>query len=139
MDSNSPFVRSCYRKCCLWGRRHTIEHSKPYEGGPTPLFRSPQRTFYQVFTIINLLIFIVLIISYIVQFKVNKSVDLSCVEIDSIYITVLVFTGINAIWYVFLSRIEFASDQEWHKYMLFMGIDTVAQLTSVIATMYFTA
>ena len=79
-----------------------------------------------------------LIISYIVQFKVQE-VDTACLSIDAIYITVLVFAGINTLWYLFLFRVDYASDQEWHKYLVFMCIDILAQLLDVVLTLYFTA
>ncbi len=41
MDSNSSLVRGCYRKLCIWGKKTPIMYSKPYEGGPAPLFKSP--------------------------------------------------------------------------------------------------
>ena len=66
MDSSSPFVRNCYRKFCIWGRRTPINYSEPYEGGPTPLFKSPQKLFYTVFFSINLLVFLIMIATYIV-------------------------------------------------------------------------
>lgn len=52
--------------------------------------------------------------------------------------TVLVFAAINTLWYIFLAKVDYASDQEWSKYMTFMGIITVAQAIDVIATLYFT-
>ena len=72
MDSNNRLVRVCYRKMCIWGRKSPIEYTKPYEGGPTPILRSPQRKFYLVFTILNLVVFLALIIAYIVHFKLIK-------------------------------------------------------------------
>jgi hypothetical protein len=67
MDSNNAYIRSCYRRFCLWGRRNPIAAgSQPYEGGPTPLFKSPQQKFYVAFTAINLLVFLVLIVTYII-------------------------------------------------------------------------
>ena len=137
MDSNNSQVRSCYRRCCKWGRRTPIDLVKPYEGGPTPLFKSPQKRFYIVFTVINMLVFLTLLVTYIIQSK-GETINRGCINIDSIYITVLVFAALNTLWYIFLARIELASDQEWHKYMVFMGLDTVAQLISVIATLYLT-
>ena len=73
MNSSNALVRKAYRKCCIWGRRTPIEYSKPYEGGPTPLLQSPQKRFFIAFTILNLLVFLILIITYIVQFKISKA------------------------------------------------------------------
>ena len=69
MDSNNPYVRSCYRRCCLWGKRTSLKLDKPYEGGPTPLLKSPQKRFFIAFTVINLLVFIILLVSYVIRFK----------------------------------------------------------------------
>ena len=112
MDSSSTFVRTCYRKGCLWGRRTPIVlDSKAYEGGPTPLFQSPHRKFYIGFTAFNLIVFLVVIAYFIVQFKVNKVMEQGlCIPIDSIYIIVMIFCAINTLWYLFLARIETASD-----------------------------
>ncbi|CDW84197.1 UNKNOWN [Stylonychia lemnae] len=128
----------CYRRLCIWGKKTPIEYQKPYEGGPTPLLKSPQRRFYVVFTVINLLLFIVLFVMYIVQFRVQADSTPDCVRLDSIYIQVIVFAGVNTIWYVQLARIDYLSDQEWSKFMTFTAIDILAQLVSVIVTMYFT-
>eukprot|EP00347_Sterkiella_histriomuscorum_P017465 403349261 len=137
MDSNNYLIRKCFRKCCVWGKKTPIEYTKPYEGGPTPLLRSPQKRFYIAFTLINLILFIVLFIMYIVQFKVLADETPDCVQLDSIYIQVIVFAAVNTLWYIQLSRIEYASDQEWSKYMTFTAFDIVAQLISVVITLYF--
>jgi hypothetical protein len=52
-----------------------------------------------------------------------------------VYITVLVFACLNTLWYLFLARVDTASDQEWHKYMIIMGFDTKCQMAGVVATM----
>ena len=126
MDSNNYLIRKCFRKCCIWGKKTPIEYTKPYEGGPTPLLRSPQRKFYIAFTLINLVLFVVLFILYIVQFRVQAEDSTDCVSLDSVYIQVIVFAGVNTLWYVQLSRIECASDQEWSKYMTFTAVDIAA-------------
>lgn len=108
MDSNNYLIRSLYRRCCLWGRKTPIDYGKPYEGGPTPLFCNPQRRFYIAFTITNIIVFLVLILLYIVQFKVYTAPP--CVQVDTVFITVIVFAAINALWYIYMARIECASD-----------------------------
>ncbi len=53
----------------------------------------------------------VVIAYYVIQFKVNKIIDKGlCIAIDLIYIIVLAFTAINVLWYLFLARIDTASD-----------------------------
>ena len=79
-----------------------------------------------------------LLISYVVRFKLASATEnniLSCIQIDSVYLTALVFSSLNTMWYLILSRVETASDQEWHKYLVIMGIDTLLQMCSVVATM----
>jgi hypothetical protein len=128
MDSNNPYVRNFYRKCCLWGKRTPLKLEKPYQGGPVPLLRSPQKKFFIAMTVINLLVFLILIISYVVQFKLSTSsnkISGTCLQIDSVYVTILVFACVNTLWYLFLARVETASDQEWHKYIVFMVIDSM--------------
>lgn len=49
----------------------------------------------------------------------------------------MLFCAVNTLWYLFLARIETASDQEWHKYMLFMGINTVISFGGFAATLTF--
>ena len=135
MDSSNPLVRRCYRSLCRWGKKTTISYQTPYAGGPTPLFRSPQRRFFIAFTVVNLLVFTVLIITYIVQFKILDSGIEQCIAIDAVYITVIIFAAINTLWYIYLSRITSASDQEWSKYMILMSADIILQLVTVVVTM----
>jgi hypothetical protein len=52
---------------------------------------------------------------------------------------VLVFAGVNTLWYLFLFKVDYASDQEWHKYLVLMCVDILAQLLDVVLTLYFTA
>ena len=111
MDSSSPLIRNCYRKICIWGKKTPIIYAQPYEGGPTPIYSSPQKKFYMIFTFFNLLLFLVMIISYIVQFKLNANAALkSCINIDLIYIVCIIFVAVNSLWYLFLWRVQSATD-----------------------------
>jgi hypothetical protein len=111
MDSNNPFVRGCYRKLCLWGRRTPIEIDKPYEGGPTPLFHSPQKKFYYALTGLNLLLFVLVLVYYVVTFKVEKVLKKGlCINIDSVYLIVIFILGVSFALYLNLARVEIATD-----------------------------
>lgn len=65
MNSNSVFVRNCYKRCCLWGKKSVVRLQNPYEGGPTPLWMNPQKKFQIVFAIINFILLIVILITYL--------------------------------------------------------------------------
>lgn len=47
----------------------------------------------------------------------------------------LIFALVNALWYIFLARVTSATDQEWHKYIVFMTLDILTQFTIFIATL----
>lgn len=95
------------------------------------------------FTVVNALVLLILLVTYIVQFKLKNSstvVTTMCINIDLIYITAVIFAGFNTMWYMFLAVcVESATDEEWHRYQIFMAIDTVAQALSVVGTLYATA
>jgi len=85
---------------------------------------------------------VALLIGYVALFA-NEDFN-ACGSLGPLYIIFLFFVSVNsnsfddsiAFFYLFLFRVEYASDQEWFKYMVFAAINLGVQLIAVTVVLY---
>jgi hypothetical protein len=111
MDANAVFVRNCYRKCCIWGKKYRVgRYKKPYKGGATPLWRNPQKSFFHAISVINIIVFLTITMTYFIQ---DSTIKNACSEIkntDSTYFQAIIFSFLNTFLYLFMSKVNKGSD-----------------------------
>ena len=129
MNSNNAMIRRCYRRCCNWGLITPYrEADVPYQGGSAPLYTNPQRTFFFVYSILNIFVLILLIVAYLLYFDSLLDLPDNCNTYEVMMYLAMAFTLINVILYFGFSRVVHASDQEWSRYSTFISINFGIQL-----------
>ncbi len=140
MNSNNEIIRKCFRKCCMWGRKKTVIFDQPYEGGPTPLWRTVQQRFFIVFSLLNIVFLVALIVTYITWFRAGVDALDECLnKVEIYFIITILMMGSDAILYLFMASIHQASDQEWNKYICFLMINFFTQFVLSSALVAITA
>lgn len=145
MKMNYPTNNSCWRSCenklCSWGQRakpRTIDGS--FRGMTAPLWKNPAKSFFIVICVIAFCLAVLFVIAFLViNYKNDDILDSSekeavkdendlCIiackdELKPAWIVIgAILIFINAFCYCFIGCKEYASDQEWSRYLIITSI-----------------
>lgn len=139
--SPNECVRSFNRFFCGWGIRKTpYDINGNIKGGTAPLWANPSRTFFLIFFILNFICSILFIASYIVvQYYSNQHKDDgNCQQAKGNFKTAFIVIGsiilfVNSLYWLYIYLKEYASDQEWSRYMIILLVFWLAMVGFLIA------
>ncbi len=139
--SPNTCVRSFNRLLCNWGqRKYPYDANGNLKGQTAPLWANPSRTFFLTFFILNFICSILFIASYVVvQYYSDKHKnEVNCQTAKDHFKTVFIVIGsiillVNSLYWLFIYLKEYASDQEWSRYLIILVIFWAAMVGFLIA------
>lgn len=175
--TKNKFLRVASNHLCNWGQRKpTYDEMQNIVGSPSPLWINPSKTFYLAFGIINLILAVLFVASFVaVSYMNNNSYpnddidtpvyndtiiiyanysnvknhlhpnDYNCIRTvyDNFGTLFIVIGGgilfLNSFLNLFLHIKDYASDEEWSRYLFFLFILSLSLISINIAEYYFVA
>ena len=132
MIGNNVIFNRCFQKWWMWGKRTTYRKpNTPNLGGPVPIWRNDFYLFFYIFAGMNFVIFIFDFLAYMISLSKVSSIDNIWFDLENSIFLQMVFSIMNALFYLYLARKDSAIDQEWSRYMIFMLINFILQIIGV--------
>ena len=132
---------------CQWGVATVVEAEQPYKGGPVPLWRNIQPGIFAKLSVASTCFLVVCLLEsvVIIQFRQKPEKenlrkgypnDYICYANANVsFIVNILSMLINAGFYSFLAKLEYASDKQWSQIMTINGINIVVQtIGAILAT-----
>ena len=69
--------------------------------------------------------------AYIANVKMVNTTTI-CFDLQPCIFIGMIFAVLNVLFYIYFCRLGFASDQEWSRIIIFMGVDLILQAISVL-------
>ena len=92
--SDNPCFRVIYRNCWSWGFHNPLKNNEgKYEGGPAPIYKSPNRGALVLFALANFVIFVIILIIYLNEAVIKGNTSM---EFPGIFVAGLLLSGFNS-------------------------------------------
>ena len=133
-ESSNSFIRAFNRLFCNWGQRKVpYDVNGQIKGKTAPLWENPSKTFWLIIFIFSLIMSLLFIASFVVvnyysddviNNKNANDIEKNCINISkSKFKTVFGVIGgiilfVNFLCFLFMYCKDYASDQEWSRYLI---------------------